>query len=79
MGKLADTITETLAPYVGRMAADTCVRATALAIGKTTETLSTEDLPALGASVRRVLASVLPHTKIESIVAQIEAGVKPGW
>lgn len=72
MGSVSERVAEVLRPYVGATAADTCVRATAISLGKTTDTLSREDLPALGQSVRRLLGPVAPSSVIERLVADIE-------
>jgi len=72
---LRDSVVQTLAPYVGEMVADTCVRATALSLGKTTDDLGRDDLDALSANVRRLLAPVAPRDAIEGLLAEIERGV----
>ena len=43
----ADEATKMLEPYVGRTVADTCIRATAIALGKTRDELAKTDLPRL--------------------------------
>jgi hypothetical protein len=60
-----------LEPWVGRMAADTCVRATALAAGKMSSELTAADLPAIDASIRRLLSPIAPGTTIDTILKQI--------
>lgn len=72
--KLAEVVTLALEPYVGRMVADTCVRATALSIGKTADTLSNEDLPSLEDRVSRLLQPVAPRATIDAVIQQIEKG-----
>lgn len=72
MGDLATTAMGALEPLVGSMAASTCVRATALSLGKTTESLSFEDLPALEQNIRRLLGPVAPDTVIDEVLRQIE-------
>ena len=69
---LAGRIVEILEPYVGRSAADTCVRGSALAAGKMFDTLSAEDLPMLLGNVRRMLHRVVPAKTLEAILARIE-------
>lgn len=59
-------------PYVGRVIADTCVRATALSLGKTSDQLERGDLPQLEDSIRRQLSPVAPRVTIENIIEQIE-------
>lgn len=68
---VASHITETLEPYVGRMVADTCVRATALSMGKTADTLSEEDIPMLQENVRKLLRPIAPAATIDSVMATI--------
>lgn len=72
MATLAGAVHDALAPYVGDMVADTCVRATALSIGKTSDTLDRSDLPALEGNVRRLLAPVAPPNVIDLIVRELE-------
>lgn len=71
---VATAVTDALEPYVGHTVADTCVRATALSIGKTADTLSNEDLPRLEESVRRLLMPVAPGTTIDLVIIAIERG-----
>lgn len=75
MSEFSNTVVSTLGPFVGQTAADTCVRATALSLGKTTDDLGTADLPALGASVRRLLGPIAPAAVIEDLIAEIERGL----
>jgi hypothetical protein len=69
---LADEARDILAPFIGHTVADTCVRATALSVGKSYDTLSHEDVPALVANIRRLLAPVAPAATVESIVKELE-------
>jgi hypothetical protein len=56
------------------MMADTCVRGTALSIGKTADELTDDDLPALESSMRRLLSPVAPAAVIDDLLAQLERG-----
>lgn len=69
---LATTVTGILEPFVGPTVADTCVRATALSLGKTSDSLDRSDLPRLEESVRKLLRPVAPATTIESLISEIE-------
>lgn len=69
---MAENIVGILSPYVGPSAADTCVRGTALSRGKTADSLSADDLPALENHVRRLLGPVVPASTLESIVSEIK-------
>jgi hypothetical protein len=69
---LAGTITTILVPYVGRAVADTCVRATALSLGKTSDQLESLDLPRLEENIRRQLSPVAPMATIDNIIRQIQ-------
>lgn len=71
---VASHVTDVLEPYVGHMVADTCVRATALSMGKTADTLSRDDLPRLEESVRKLLVPIAPSAAIASVIEQIERG-----
>jgi hypothetical protein len=53
-----DAVVSVLEPYVGQTVADTCVRATALSLGKTSDSIGLEDFSPLEASVRRLLAPI---------------------
>ena len=68
MAGIANGIVGVLEPYIGDTAADTCVRATAIRIGKSFDTLSGEDFPALEDSVRKLLGPVAPATTIDGII-----------
>jgi len=69
---LATTVTGILEPFVGPTVADTCVRATALALGKTSDSLDRSDLPRLEESVRKLLRPVAPAATIDSLISEIE-------
>lgn len=75
MADVPDVIVSALSPYVGGMVADTCVRATALSLGKTRDTLTATDLPALEHNIRRLLDPVAPSETIERVLAEIRGGV----
>lgn len=64
----ASGMVDILEPYIGRMNADTCVRGTALSLGKTSDQIGPDDMPALEASVRRVLAPLVPGATLTTIV-----------
>ena len=76
MTDVPDVVVRALTPYVGAMVADTCVRATALSIGKTRESLAPEDLPALEDNIRRLLSPVAPAATIDRVLAEIEGGLQ---
>jgi hypothetical protein len=70
--ELGHEVVGILEPYVGRSAADTCVRGTALCVGKVFDSLGPEDVPALTDSVRRMLQPVVPASTLDTIVGRIE-------
>ncbi|MDI6901614.1 MAG: hypothetical protein QMC79_07995 [Anaerosomatales bacterium] len=74
MPDLRSVTVHVLGPLVGEMVADTCVRATALSLGKTADDLLPEDLPTLEANVRRLLGPIAPTSTIDSLIADIEGG-----
>lgn len=76
MATVPEVVLGVLSPYVGTMAADTCVRATALSIGKSMDTLCCDDIPALEHSIRRLLAPVAPSATIDRVVADIQGGIQ---
>lgn len=76
VGSLASAAIGALEPLVGAMAASTCVRATALSLGKTSDDLAAEDLPALEANFRRLLGPVAPSSVIDQVVAEIREVVR---
>jgi hypothetical protein len=67
----ASSVKEILEPYIGAMNADTCVRGTALSLGKMSDELGPEDLQQLEGSVRRVLGPMVPGATLARIVDQI--------
>lgn len=69
---LASETAEILEPFIGHTVADTCVRATALSVGKSFDTLTAEDVPALATNIRRLLGPVAPSATIDAIVEEIE-------
>lgn len=69
---LASTVTGILEPFVGPTVADTCVRATALSLGKTSDSLDRADLPRLEESVRKLLRPIAPAATIESLISEIK-------
>lgn len=75
MSATAENAIRVLTPYVGATMADTCVRGTALTIGKTFDTLSNEDLPAIEDRARRMLAPLLPANSLERVLSEMRGGV----
>ena len=75
MTNVTDVVGGVLTPYVGRTVADTCVRATALSLGKTSDALGPEDLPALEENVRKLLGPIAPAKKVDALIAEIRGGV----
>lgn len=69
----AECVRDILVPYVGILSADTCIRATALTIGKSFDTLEREDLPSIENSARRMLGSIVPSATLTSIIHELEA------
>lgn len=74
MSEISERAVRALLPYVGSTVADTCVRATALSIGKTFDTLGKEDTPALEDRARRLLAPLMPGSSIDRVIAEIRGG-----
>ena len=68
---ISESVVATLEPYVGRTAADTCVRATALSAGKTAGELGVSDVPMLCESVERLLGPIIPSAALDRLVADI--------
>lgn len=75
MTTVAEQAREILEPYVGGMVADTCVRATALSIGKSSDALGVEDIETLGASIRRLLAPIAPLATIDALLVELRRSV----
>jgi len=76
MGSLGEVVRDVLEPYVGRVVADTCVRATALSLGKTSDSLGADDLPAVESNVRRLLSPIAPSSTVDALLGQIAGGVQ---
>lgn len=75
MSGTADVIKKALTPYLGPVVADTCVRATALSLGKSYEDLGKGDLPVLEGSICRYLSAVAPKSVIETIIRELQVKV----
>ena len=75
MSLISQRVVEVLGPYVGDTVADTCVRASALSLGKTADDLTAADFPALEANVRRLLGPMAPSDVIDRLLADIERGI----
>jgi len=75
MGGLSAAALAALDPLVGPIAASTCVRATALSLGKTAEDLGAADLSALEANVKRLLRPIAPDSVIDDVLRRIEGGL----
>lgn len=69
---LAESVIQILEPLIGHSLASTCVRATALGMGKTSEDLAGDDVAALASNVRYVLAPVAPATTVDRVLGQIQ-------
>jgi len=75
---VADAVRHALEPYVGGMVADTCVRATALKLGKTADDLGEADLPELENNIRRLLSPVAPPAAIDDALQSLERAAREG-
>jgi hypothetical protein len=73
---IATTARSALEPFIGQTAADTCIRATALSLGKTADDLDGNDMPALIGHIRNLLKPVAPVATIDQIVSQIESSAR---
>jgi len=74
MAMMSERVVSALEPYVGRIIAQTSIRGTAAALGKSAEELTAEDMPAVEDSVRWLLAPVAPGATIESVIDSILDG-----
>ncbi len=75
MGSVGEVVTGVLEPYVGRMVADTCVRATALSLGVPSDSLGAENLADVEQNVRRLLSPIAPGATVEALLERIREGV----
>lgn len=75
MTTVAEIAIDALSPFVGRTAADTCVRATAISSGKTADELGASDVPHLAESIRKLLGPVATSQTIDGIIDEIRQGV----
>lgn len=75
---IADAVRSALEPYVGPMVADTCVRATALKLGKTADELGTADLTELESNIRKLLGPVAPQAAIEEALDTLKRLAREG-
>ncbi len=72
MDMYRDRLEALLAPLVGKTVACTCIRATAIKLGKTSDELGPADAAALSDNVRRLLAPIAPAAGIEALVARLQ-------
>ena len=75
---IGQAVRAALEPYVGPTVADTCLRATALSLGKTSDDLGSSDIPALELRIRQLLAPVAPKAAIDDALATIEHSLATG-
>jgi ubiquinone biosynthesis protein UbiJ len=75
MASIHERAMHVLSPYVGETGAETCVRGTAITLGKTADELSAADLPHLAERIRHLLGPIAPTAVIEQLIADIEMGV----
>ncbi len=71
---IRENVVAALEPWIGSVAADTCVRATALAVGKDLSEFGQADIASLCSNVRRLLAPIAPSTAVDGVIAQIQTG-----
>lgn len=76
MGGIATAAMSALEPLVGSMVASTCVRATALSLGKVADELDAADWPKLEESIRRLLGPIAPVATVSQIVSDIAKEVR---
>jgi len=74
MAMVSERFVSALEPYVGRIVAQTSIRGTAAALGKSAEELTDEDMPVVEDSVRWLLATVAPAATIELVIDSIIDG-----
>lgn len=75
---ISGTVKSALEPFVGPMVADTCVRATALSLGKMSDELDVDDMGALESRIRQLLGPVAPPAAIEDALADIRRSIATG-
>ncbi len=71
MAGVSESVAGVLEPYVGRVAADTCIRASALSVGKDPGTLDASDCEVLASSVRRMLGPMMTNTAMLTLLREI--------
>ena len=72
MADLSVVAISALEPLLGPTVANTCVRASAMSIGKLASQLDESDLPMLEVSIRRVLGTIAPAAAIDAVLVQIK-------
>lgn len=75
MGGISEVVIAALDPLVGATAASTCVRATALSLGKTADDLGPADLLSLSTNIKRLLGPIAPEPVIADVLRRIEGGL----
>lgn len=71
MNGIAGTVRGVLEPHVGRPLAETAVRTTAISLGKTSEELTADDLPALLQQTSYIMSGVATQACIDVAIKQI--------
>lgn len=72
MEGVAGVVRSVLTPRVGASLAEMTVRATAISLGKSSEDLDSNDLPALIERARQMLSGVATTAHIDAAVAEIQ-------
>ncbi len=73
-----EAVSTALEPYVGVIVANTCVRATAISLGKTADALDRSDLPELESRIRGLLAPVAAPAVIEDAIITLRRTIETG-
>ncbi len=73
MESVGNTVVDMLTPYLGATMADTCVRVTAIGLGKSLDTLEPQDIPHICDSIRQHLSGVATQDVIDDLVSELEA------
>lgn len=76
--QVCEAVSAALEPYVGAIVANTCVRATAISLGKTADDLDRSDLPELENRIRGLLAPVAAPAVIEDAIVTLRRTVEMG-
>lgn len=72
---ISTTVVDTLAPVVGRPAAEICLRTCSGALGKPAEQIDLVDMPFVAEMIRTSLCRIAPPARLDAAIDEIRVRV----